>query len=62
MVYEMELQIKGNEPSLKQVFHQNIDICKAIYSVNTPQDYNLLRYSPTQRLQKAISQRAFAIL
>ena len=44
MVYEMELLIRGTEPSLKQIAHENQELFRTIYSITTPQDFNLLRY------------------
>ena len=54
MVYEMALEMKGTEPSLKQILNENPDICKAIYSLSSVQDFSSLRYFLPQRFQKTI--------
>jgi hypothetical protein len=43
MIYEMALEMKGSEPSLKQILNENPEICKAIYSLSSVQDFSSLR-------------------
>lgn len=38
----MALEMKGTEPSLKQILNENPDICKAIYSLSSVQDFSSL--------------------
>ena len=54
MICEMAFDMKGTEPSLKQILNENVDICKEIYQLASAKEFTSLRYQSHQRLPKAI--------